>query len=78
MKTFKRASHEVYHTQQQRNCTHPDESVQVCYEGGIKFVGGEIDDTIRETLVCTACGLEVVMVDDCQMDRYISHEWGWA
>jgi len=78
MKTYKRACGELYHTDQQRNCTHPDECVQVAFEGGTRMIAGEVDDNIRETLVCTACGCEVVMVEDNVMDRYISHEWGWA
>jgi hypothetical protein len=75
MKTYRRATHEVYHTTQQRNCTHPDSSILVQQWGGTKLVNGELYDTTREVMFCRDCGLEVEMVD---MVNYIDHEFGFA
>lgn len=71
----------LFHTNQQRNCTHPDEAVQVAFEGGYHFSAGDVYDDVRETLVCTRCGCEVELMDEAQateMEAYISHDWGMA
>ena len=81
MNTYKRAKHEVYHTQQQRNCTHPDSSIEVEIEGNrVTVRGGEVDDSTREIMFCRDCGLEVEMVDPTptEMQNYIGHDWGFA
>jgi hypothetical protein len=72
----------IFHTDEQRYCTHPDERVQVAQEGRSPIIrGGEIYDTTREIMVCTACGAEVELVSEkeaTEMQNYISHDWGMA
>jgi len=71
----------IFHTDEQRYCTHPDERVQVAQEGAIRLSGGEIYDTTREIMVCTACGAEVELVEEKvanDLENYIGHDFGWA
>ena len=54
----------AWHSNNQRNCSHPDKSVQVEREGGIRFYGGDIYESTREKLVCIECGAELELIPE--------------